>query len=44
VIQWLFGGVDEYFDDPDESPEKRAEVADLLRQQAHDALAKLIRL
>ncbi|WIY03848.1 colicin immunity domain-containing protein [Amycolatopsis mongoliensis] len=43
VLQWLFGDVDEYFDDPDESPEERAKAAELLRGQARDALAKLIR-
>ena len=43
VIQWLFGDVDEYFDDPDESPEERVKAAELLRGQARDALAKLIR-
>jgi hypothetical protein len=34
----------EDFEDPDESPETPAEAANLLRQQARDALAKLIRL
>jgi hypothetical protein len=43
VIQWLFGDVDEYFDDPDGSREERAEAAELLREQARAALAKLIR-
>jgi hypothetical protein len=44
VIQWLFGDVDDYFDDPDESPEERSKAAELLRGQARDALGKLIRL
>lgn len=43
VLQRLFGDVDEYFDDPDESPEERARAAELLRGQAQDALAELIR-
>ena len=41
IIDKLFADVDEYFDDPDETPEQRAQASDTLRQQAQDALNKL---
>lgn len=43
VLQRLFGYVDDYFDDPDESPDERAKAAELFRGQAQKALAQLIR-
>ncbi len=44
IIDRMFADVDEYFDDPDETPEERARAADILRRQAQDALNKLRKL
>jgi hypothetical protein len=44
IVDTLFFYVDEYFDDPDFTPEQRAQATDELRQHAREALSKLLDL